>query len=96
MEPKKQYTSVRSAATKGELTEILIVGNQNPILAGRSRQNVRVIRPGHYLGDSKDVMASGTEVFDYGRTSGFVHHESHAGCSLCGGHQRRDIFTSAA
>ncbi len=68
------------ATAKGELSEILVVGHDQPTVAGRLRQNRGVRSLRHCFGHGEHIMATRTQVSYNGRARRLIDQDAHAGC----------------
>jgi hypothetical protein len=81
-QPEKKDSRMGLQLTKDQVTEVLVIRNENAIFAGGTSEDVRIPGARHLLVNGDDVVAGFSEEFDHCLASGFVHQKAHGVCHL--------------
>jgi hypothetical protein len=92
MKAKQYHTLMRLAAAENEVTEILIIRNENSPFAHGADQDIRIVGLRHHFGYGEDIVTDATQVCNNCRTAGLVYDEVHGGCRLGWKSERKNRF----
>jgi hypothetical protein len=77
VDPHQHNARDRAFPTKDKIAEILVLGKQEPLLAQRERDDIRVVQTRSSLRDIKHVVTAGAKKRNQGRRNAFVSEPAH-------------------